>query len=82
MKSKIKDIALEVGGSHYPEVGGRLLEEFAEQIIKECIAAVQATDRTHVCTTYDLGLVVETISRSVNSIKERFNDSPTTTGQP
>lgn len=33
---KIYDIALQVGGSHYPDVGGELLEKFGEMIIKEC----------------------------------------------
>lgn len=32
---KIYDIALAVGGSHYPGVGGELLQKFAEAIIKE-----------------------------------------------
>jgi hypothetical protein len=30
------DIALQVGGSHYPEVGGELLQKFGEAIVKEC----------------------------------------------
>jgi hypothetical protein len=39
--SKIKnpkffEIALEVGGSHYPEVGGELLEKFGEAIVRKC----------------------------------------------
>ena len=39
--SKIKnkkffDIALAVGGSHYPGVGGELLEKFGEAIVREC----------------------------------------------
>jgi len=39
--SKIKnkkffDIALAVGGSHYPGVGGDLLEKFGEMVVKEC----------------------------------------------
>ena len=39
--SKVKNtrfynIALAVGGSHYPEVNGELLEKFGEAIVKEC----------------------------------------------
>lgn len=34
---KFHDIALQVGGSHYPDVGGELLEKFAELIVKECL---------------------------------------------
>lgn len=36
MHPKIKEIALQAGGSHYPEVGGETLEKFAELVIKEC----------------------------------------------
>ena len=39
--SKIKqqyfDLALEAGGSHYPEVGGALLSTFGDIVVKECI---------------------------------------------
>ena len=34
---KFFDIALQVGGSLYPEVGGELLEKFGEEIVKQCI---------------------------------------------
>lgn len=30
------DIALQVGGSHYPTVGGELLQRFGEEVVKEC----------------------------------------------
>ena len=36
MNEKIKELALQAGGSHYPDVGGKLLEKFAELLIKEC----------------------------------------------
>jgi hypothetical protein len=36
MNKHIKDIALQVGGSHYPEVNSKLLEKFAEAIVLEC----------------------------------------------
>ena len=36
MHKRIYELALEAGGSHYPEVGGRTLEQFAELIVKEC----------------------------------------------
>ena len=39
--SKIKqeyfDLALQTGGSHYPEVGGGLLSMFGDLLVKECI---------------------------------------------
>ena len=38
--SKIKqeyfDLALETGGSHYPNVGGQLLSTFGDLVAKEC----------------------------------------------
>jgi hypothetical protein len=36
MNEKIKELALQAGGSHYPDVGGKTLEKFAELIVKEC----------------------------------------------
>jgi hypothetical protein len=36
MHKRIHELALEAGGSHYPEVGGRTLEKFAELLVKEC----------------------------------------------
>lgn len=36
MNKHIKEIALQVGGSHYPEVNSQLLEKFAEAIVLEC----------------------------------------------
>ena len=32
---KLYEIALQTGGSHYPDVGGELLEKFAGLIIQE-----------------------------------------------
>lgn len=36
LSPKLFDIALNVGGAHYPEVGGDLLQKFGEQVVKEC----------------------------------------------
>lgn len=36
MNEQIKQLALQAGGSHYPDVGGRTLEKFAELLIQEC----------------------------------------------
>lgn len=40
MNEQIKQIALQVGGSHYPSVGGKNLEKFAELIIAECVKII------------------------------------------
>jgi hypothetical protein len=74
MKNKIKELALQAGGSHYPEVGGELLQKFADLVVKECIDAVEKTDTRHAVTTFDMGLIGSTIERSIKSIKERFSD--------
>lgn len=36
MNKRIKELALEAGGSFYPDVNPVQLEKFAELIIKEC----------------------------------------------
>ena len=37
IKQEYYDIALETGGSHYPNVGGALLSTFGDLLVKECI---------------------------------------------
>ena len=37
MNERIKELALQAGGSHYPDVGGKTLEKFAELIVQECL---------------------------------------------
>ena len=36
MNDRIQELALEAGGSHYPEVNPMQLKKFAELIIREC----------------------------------------------
>ena len=36
MNPHVKRLAIEAGGSHFPEVGGTNLEKFAELLIREC----------------------------------------------
>ncbi len=36
MNEKIKELALQAGGSHYPDVNSTQLEKFAELIVREC----------------------------------------------
>jgi hypothetical protein len=38
MKQPYHDIALAAGGSHYPDVGGRLLEQFGQLVVQRCMA--------------------------------------------
>lgn len=41
---KFYQIALEVGGSHYPEVGGQLLEQALAMVVKQCAEIAQRED--------------------------------------
>lgn len=36
MKKIIEQIALQTGGSHYPTVGGYLLEQSIELVVRQC----------------------------------------------
>jgi hypothetical protein len=42
MKQPYHDIALATGGSHYPDVGGRLLEQFGQLVVQRCMALADA----------------------------------------
>jgi len=42
MKPVYHDIALAAGGSHYPTVGGRLLEQFGQLVVERCMALADA----------------------------------------
>jgi hypothetical protein len=42
MKQPYHDIALVTGGSHYPDVGGRLLEQFGQLVVQRCMALADA----------------------------------------
>jgi len=44
MNERIKEIALQAGGSHYPDVGGKTLEKFAELIVRECAKVYWSID--------------------------------------
>lgn len=36
MNPIVEKLALQAGGSHYPEVGGKTLELFAKLVVNEC----------------------------------------------
>lgn len=46
MKKLVKQLALEAGGSHYPDVGGALLEKFAELTVRRCAHIANQFDDT------------------------------------
>lgn len=72
-KEIFKEIALQAGGSHYPEVGGTTLEKFAELLLEKVIEVVQKTPVHCAHTTYDLGTVECTIAKSVEMIEKTFD---------
>jgi hypothetical protein len=72
MNEKIKRLALEAGGSTYPEVGGKNLERFAELLIQECIDAVSNTPTHCAKTSFQIGIVQCTINKSVEVLKNHF----------
>lgn len=45
MHKRIHDLALQAGGSHYPDVGGKTLEKFAKLIVKECAEIARSNTR-------------------------------------
>jgi hypothetical protein len=72
-KKILKEIALQAGGSHYPEVGGATLEKFAELLIEACIEAVENTGTQHAFTTFDKGMIDATIDKCAQSIRDTFD---------
>lgn len=73
MKTKIKELALQAGGSHYPDVGGDLLQKFADLMLAECIEVVKNTPLHCAYTTHDLIAVQCTIEKSIEELKKHFN---------
>jgi hypothetical protein len=47
MKQPWHDIALQVGGSLYPEAGGNLLVRFGETVVEQCVALCDDPEIKH-----------------------------------
>jgi hypothetical protein len=74
MKEKIKEIALQAGGSHYPEVGGDILELFADLLVKDVLREIEECNIRHGCvTTYDYSVAEGTKERIVKHIKDSYD---------
>jgi len=41
---KLFEIALQIGGSHYPEVNAELLEKFGVEIVRQCVDIAMRED--------------------------------------
>ena len=66
MNEKIKALALQAGGSHYPDVNTTQLVKFAELIVRECADTV--TDRCEMRNESD----VKRAEYHAKRIKEHF----------
>lgn len=71
-QERIRELALQAGGSHYPEVGGETLQLFAELLINECLYAIDRTDKTHAYTTFDLSMIETTIEKTKRSVQKHL----------
>ena len=75
MKQKVKELALQAGGSHYPEVGGELLQKFADLMLAEVINAISTSDvRQVVYTNYDQDRAESIKAIHINTIKDLFKE--------
>lgn len=75
MKKVFEEIALQVGGSHYPDVGGVLLEKFGEMVVQRCIDIIKSGDyRDSTFTTFDQGFNPRIIQQCIAHIKESFKE--------
>jgi hypothetical protein len=74
MKEKIKELALQAGGSHYPEVGGDILELFADLLVKDVLHEIDKVN-TNVCcgTTYDTSISTCVREKIVDHIKQAYD---------
>ena len=72
MNEKFKRLALEAGGSTYPEVGGKNLERFAELLIQECIEVISTTPTHCAMTSFQEGIVKCTIVKSIEALQNHF----------
>jgi hypothetical protein len=75
MKQKFKEIALEVGGSHYPDVGGALLEKFGEMVVEECVKVLENGDYRKVTyTTFDACFNPRIVQECIRLINDTFKE--------
>jgi hypothetical protein len=54
MKQPYYDIALAAGGSYYPDVGGRLLEQFGQLVVQRCMALADAATAERIAQEFGI----------------------------
>ena len=69
---KVTELALEAGGSHYPNVNRDQLEAYTRLVLAECLSAIETAPRNHVCTSFDQSQHEASILRVKESISGRF----------
>ena len=75
MKKVFEEMALQVGGSHYPDVGGELLEKFGELVVQRCIDTIAKGDyRTCTYTTFDKSYNPRIVQECIKLITETFKE--------
>lgn len=67
-----KQLALQAGGSHFPDVGGETLKQYTQLVVEACIDAVENTSTVHAHTTFDKSQINATIDKSVQAIRDKF----------
>ena len=72
MKKVFEEIALQAGGSHYPTVGGDLLQKFADLLLVEVIKVIEQTPKHCAFTTFQENIVECTIEKSIETLKTHF----------
>jgi hypothetical protein len=71
-EDKVNQLALEVGGSHYPNVNPQLHRQLVKLVVDECLSAVDSASRRHVYTTFDVGQHEASLESAKKAINERF----------
>jgi hypothetical protein len=71
-KSKVTELALQAGGSHYPTVNRMHLDSYTKLVIESCLSAMDAGNRSHVCTNFDQAQHDASIAGAKAAIKQEF----------
>ena len=71
MKTIYHKIALHTGGAHYPEVGGKLLEQFGDTVIDECLSTINERTISEVHTDWEIGYNTA-LRKIAEDIKTKF----------
>jgi hypothetical protein len=71
-ETSVTELALQAGGSHYPNVNRSQLDSYTKLVVAECINALYTGDKQHVCTNFDRGQHEATLAGAEAAIKERF----------